>query len=230
LQERLPDDGEVLQVKHTIYKRLLPLLLIVGLALSGCSASEAVSVNVTNPQVLNPVVIQGVSEIGTNTTLRVDNLTSVLVILPYTHYELHTGDVFSYCAVANMTGNGNATYLLITPNSSIHIQFDVNTEAEASFEFYEGANTSNHGTPQTAINRARTSNITAQSLIYLTPSLTSLGTLLCERHWGSGKGVGGGASITEEWMLKPNTMYVIRVINKTVTPQWASVEASWYRH
>lgn len=176
------------------------------------------------------VVVYGDDALGGIQAFRVDNLTQSFVTLPYEHFELHEGHVYSFCGVSNMTGSGNYTLLLITPAQPIHIQFEVDTEAEASFNLYEAVTTSNNGTPQTAINRARTSNNTAQSLVFVTPTITNLGTMLCQRHWGSGKGVGGGASISEEWMFKPNTVYVVRITNETVSSQWASIDMLWYVH
>lgn len=199
--------------------------LQVNLASSNFTTSNPLPVGVDN------VTIKAMAEDGSIIVLSADNLTSALIAMDHSHHEIHEGDSFSVYDVNDITGSGNRTLTIYTPDASmgyVHLIFDVETEVEANFELYEGSILSNNGTSITAYNRNRTSGNTAFTIVEYTPTIVSLGTLLAERHWGSGRGVGGSDRGTDEWILKSNTRYLIRVTNSVVTANHYSMKLVWY--
>jgi len=211
-------------------KRII-LASILLVSLTACSAADAVSVNVSNQ--VNPIGIHGVDQLGNNITIAVDNATDALIMIQETHSQIHEGDMFSYCNTTDIANSGNFTILFVTPNNGLgtHIVFVVETEAEAGFQIWESANVSANGTMDMHIvNRNRTSANLSAVMIYNTPTLNSLGSMICDKHWGTGKGVGGEDRAAEEWLLKPNTKYIIRVTNFTTSANYASTELIWYQH
>lgn len=241
----------------SLTKRTAPLLLILALFLTGCGGVDGsgypisdttgrsigkplpVTVNNTVPVItsnststVNATVFAQVETTGKLVVPYIDKTTGVLVMVDQVHTEIHEGTMFSVCNVTDLTSSGNMTFLLITPNSTnglIHIVFDVETESEAEYQLWENSTISNNGTAVTPINRNRSIATTAATKVFYTPTITSLGATLCTKHWGSGKGVGGGDRSIEEWVLKANTNYIIRVTNFTVNANHATLEMVWYQ-
>ena len=207
------------------------LILALLLVLTGCTAQDAVSVNVTNPGAFNPVVIQGVTDAGNNQTVLIDTRSHALAVIDVTHDALHDGTLFGYSTVQNITGSGNLTFLII-PSAShlIHFSYTITTDAEASLDIYEASNVSDNGTPVTPLNHDRTSSNLPMSSLFVTPTITSLGPLLTTDRWGAGKQLGGGISPAEEWLLAPGKTYIIRITNQTVSSQYVALDFFWYRH
>lgn len=224
------------------------LILALALTLVGCDTtnpavvddSPPIQVNLASsnfttvsplPVGVDNVTIKAKNEAGSIIVLRADNLTGALISITQSHHEIHIGESFSLYDVNDIAGSGNRTLTIYTPNASmgyVHLVFDVESEAEADFELYEGSVLSNNGTALTPYNRNRTSSNTALTVIEHTPTITSLGTLLAQRHWGSGRGVGGGDRGTDEWILQANTRYLIRVTNSVASANHYSLKMVWY--
>lgn len=162
---------------------------------------------------------------------QLDETTKALVTIDTSHHEVHEGDMFVYCEVNDITNGAVRDILFVTPaTKSCHLVINVVSEAEADFKFYESTTASNNGTGVTAYNRKRTSTNTATALVYHTPTVAggSEGTLLCMKHWGSGKSNGGEDRSANEWILKASTKHLIRVTNATASNNQIAIELEWY--
>lgn len=169
---------------------------------------------------------------GETDDVRMDASTNSLQTITYEHHEIHSGSMFFIGSYTNL-GNG-AVYdiLFVTPNTTeyAHMIFQIATEAEAMFQYYEGTTTSNDGTAMTTFCRNRQKDNTASVLFYHTPTVTSVGTLVGDGIFGSGKQAGGQIRDSQEFVLKPNTKYMLRVTNNTVTANWYDWFFDWYEH
>lgn len=204
--------------------RYLAILLIFLLALAGCTEE--------NPGYINPAIINGQTMEGDYLVPHLDSATGDWITVSVEHSEIHEGDLYSYSDVFDIPNSGNRTILFITPPGPqlLHMFFEMDAEAEGEMYFFESPTISNNGTLVTAINRNRTSSNVAESILFTDPTSTANGTLLRQRHWGSGKATGGSAEMFGEFILLPSTNYILRIVNFTTSPNHCSTEITWYRH
>lgn len=146
------------------------------------------------------------------------------------HHEIHEGDMFSACDAADVANGANRDILIVTGAKYTHMFAIVMSEAETDVKIYEGTTASNNGTTIASYNRNRNSAKTPVTAITHTPTVAggSEGTLLCTKHYGSGKSLGGENRGENEWILKPNTKYLIRINNATTSNNYQSTELMWY--
>lgn len=208
--------------------RIWLLVLVVVLLLAGCTPENPA--NVANFPTAYPV--QGRNEAGTLGIPLEDSMTGALVTVEIEHSQLHQGTMFTVTNVTAVGGSGNESWQILTPSGTLmlHMEFNIESEAEAEFELYEGSSVSANGTAITPINRNRLSIVSPETKLWATPTIKTLGTLIDVHHWGSGKGVGGGETSMNEWLLKPSTIYIVRLTNLTVSSNIISFEADWYKH
>lgn len=216
--------------------RLL-ILLLAALLLSSCSpwnSSGQIIDNDGNRLTgdLQPIPIAGQSMGNGYLVPHLDSATGDWITVSVEHSEIHEGDLYSYSDVFDIPNSGNRTILFITPPGPqlLHLFFEMDAEAEGEMTFYEDTTYSSNGTQVTPINRNRISTNVADSLMYVAPVITSTGTLLRQRHWGSGKATGGATEMFGEFILRPSTNYMLRIVNFTTSPNHCSTEVTWYRH
>jgi len=165
-------------------------------------------------------------------TILEDDVTKALVEMSYEHHKLHGGYLFSYTEASDIGNGANRDILIITPSTDdhTHMAMDISAESEADTKLYEGIGLTSNGISVTSYNRNRNSSNTPQTLLYHTPDGVSGGTLLFQKHFGSGKQFGGGSRDANEIILKQNTKYLYRVNNATTGNNFISVELNWYEH
>ena len=163
--------------------------------------------------------------------ISVDTMTDALNTVDYAHHEVHGGSMFHVSYVADIGNGANLDIGVTTPNTSkhSHMVIGVGVEAEARLYLYEDA-TFSGGTPLTAYNRNRNSSTAATSTVVHTPSITSTGTLILGAHYGSARTYGGESRAQNEWILKQNAKYLLRVTNLTTNNNFMDVELDWYEH
>ena len=66
--------------------------------------------------------------------------------------------------------------------------------------------------------------------IYNAPTISAPGTLLTRRYVGSGKSSGGGTRDNNEFILKQNTAYLLRITEGNVANTNINWELDWYEH
>jgi hypothetical protein len=168
--------------------------------------------------------------------LRVDSSTHSLQIIDYAHHEIHGGSSFT---VADTVTANTATvkWQVTTPNTTTytHLIFTLTCTGEATFLVTEGSDRVD-GTALTEINRRRVGTPAAASTIVTrtpTDGSTDGAIILFSMRNGitniASKNIeGGSARATNEWILKPNTKYVISIT--TYADAFATCLLDWYEH
>jgi hypothetical protein len=163
-----------------------------------------------------------------------------LITIPPEHHEIHCGDSYEMTHSIDLTNGQIYNILIIVPNATgtgqaqklWHFKGEVDTEAEALIEFFEGPTYSAAGTGLTSVNRNR--QLAASYTDYLgityTPTLTGDGTRIFIKRVGSGRSSGGSATRSDEFVLKNNTAYLLRVTNATTTANWCNFDLNYYVH
>ena len=163
----------------------------------------------------------------------IDSTTRSLKTVDYAHNEIHSGSAFSYTDYASIKTGGTSTrdILVVTPDTTkwAHMRLSMMASQEVNGILYEGATTSSDGTGVTEVNRNRNSATAATVAVYHTPTVTGTGTAIDNMHIGSGR-VGGGGGHENEFVLKQNTKYLIRVTAESATDTDVNVRVFWYEH
>lgn len=149
------------------------------------------------------------------------------------HHEIHCGDSYMATRVVDLGNGASDTIILNVPNETIkryHLIVSITSEAECDFGIYEGATTVSDGTALTQYNRDRNSTNTTGITTFHSPNTPAAGTLIENRHWGSGKSSGGETRGAQEIILKNNTKYRFIVTNSTTNANHISWEINHYVH
>ena len=111
----------------------------------------------------------------------------------------------------------------------------VTSADKVTIEFYEGATvTAETGTAVTPSNHNRNSTLTSGVTLLDAPTVTADGTKFAQVYIPGATGTGGtrtGASAglsNSEWVLKPNTVYMIRVTNGSSGSNDIQINFEWY--
>jgi hypothetical protein len=161
-----------------------------------------------------------------------DLTTGAFTTISYDHHEIHSGSHFFTGNYTDLANGQVYDILIVTPNTLkySHMIFELRTEAEAMFGYYEATTTSANGTAMTVFDRNRVTANTAGTTFFHTPTVTSVGTLLGSGIFGSGNKQGGGLRDSNEFILKPNSKYLVRVTNNTALANWYDWQFDWYEH
>lgn len=159
------------------------------------------------------------------------------VTIDIAHHEIHCGDMYVTTRIFDLANAASDVLHIIVPNETgtlltmkkYHTLISFNSEAEAEMNIYEAPTTSNNGTLLTKINRERNSTYTSNLGIYHTPTSSVDGTLIYSKHIGNGIAIGGGVR-SDEFVLKNNTKYLIRLTNFAAGNNHISWELNHYIH
>lgn len=149
---------------------------------------------------------------------------------PHTH--IHHGHYFSaWDTDTDIDIAIPKDYLFITGVKECHFVGGVSANAGITAQIHEGATKSANGTAMTAYNRKRASANASTALLYFDPTITGTGTALPGfRIYGAGAGInqiGGSSRADSEWVLKINTIYLIR-LTAAADNTAATVVFEWY--
>ena len=171
---------------------------------------------------------------GTNFRgLEQDEITRAMAVIDYAHHEIHEGDHFFVRDFVDLGNSATRDILLISPNSTkvAHLTLEIDHELEGSVKLYETTVTSANGTAIPRINRKRNGSDGSGMLVFHTPTVSAVGTLLEQDQKGSGNKFGNIANrASEEIMLKRNTKYLIRMTNITANNNLFNWTIDWYEH
>ena len=169
-----------------------------------------------------------------------DEVTQKPIFISFVHHEIHEGNTFQAC---QKTADGSpiaddASYdmLLITGNEAEpHLVFSAASGGICELIFYKDTTVSDNGALIPTQNmRQSLHGINLNTLLaYTAPTITLVGTMMHIRLLPGGAGPGqstSGSTIREdtEWVLAPNTNYLIRVTNRSGGAQPISILAQWY--
>ena len=168
----------------------------------------------------------------TGASAKLDASTNVLTTIDYAHHEIHGG---SHFFTGNFTLLANAqvyNIIFITPDTLkySHMIFELATQAEAMFNYYEGVTVSANGTALAMFDRNRTTDNTPGTTFYHTPTIATTGVEFGAGIFGSGNKIGGQLRDSNEIILKPNTIYLLRITNNTSVSNWLDWQFDWYEH
>lgn len=153
---------------------------------------------------------------------RVDSTNNALRTQAEVHSKIHDGEFFTFSATSDVNAAASLEILISVPAThSVHARFLGNVTGNVTVLLTEGPTTSAAGVAATAQNRRRSGTPpTANVTITLGPTVTADGTTLYDGVIPAGAGPhgGGGSSGSfEEWILKPDTDYLIRITNITAS-------------
>jgi hypothetical protein len=191
--------------------------------------------------VARKVSVYCVDEFGAVSRLLGDNVfQGSLITIPPEHHEIHCGDSYEMTHSIDLTNGQIYNILIIVPNATgtgqaqklWHFKPEVDTEAEALIEFFEVPTYSSAGTTLTSYNRNRQLAGTYTDFLGIThtPTLTGDGTKIYIKRIGSGKVSGGASNRADEFVLKNNTPYLLRVTNATTSANWCNFDLNYYVH
>jgi hypothetical protein len=165
-----------------------------------------------------------------------DSITHTMQVINYAHHEIHAGSSFT---VADTVAADTTTvkWQVTTPNTTkyAHLIFELTCTGEATFLVTEGSDRDD-GIALTEVNRRRVGTPTvATTVVTRTPTggTTDGAIILFSMRNGitnvAGKSIEGStARGTNEWILAPNTKYVISIT--TYADVFATMIVDWYEH
>jgi hypothetical protein len=143
------------------------------------------------------------------------------------HYEIHEGNAFNYSDGIQLGASGTQYYLLTTGAKYPHLLLHIFFGGEATVQLFEGADRSGSAAG-TVFNRSRPSSKAPTMTVHkgITGGTTD-GVQIQTSRYGSGL-IGGGEMRGEnEWILKPNTKYLL-LITSIVATNDIAVGINWY--
>lgn len=161
-----------------------------------------------------------------------DAVTNAIVTLEYDHHEVHEGDSYVVSGTATLDSGGVLNVLIVTPNTTkwAHLlPIVVVNGGAATIAIYEDATVSAVGSAAEEINRNRNSANTAGVVVTTGPTVTGTGTQIFTFTIGDGQQTGGEVRGTYEWVLKQNTIYLLR-ITSLANGNVVNYLLDWYEH
>ncbi len=155
-----------------------------------------------------------------------------LPVLSNEHNMIHGGRLFSAVVLNAALGAAAALYIemIIPEEVEIHLKgVNLYLGAEGTFELIEAPTLTTGVTALTAYNRKRSS--TRDSLISLKSNPTGIsgGTVIDSMVFDGGfLSSGTPRSADVEWILKEDTLYLLRLTNDNAGAQPADMRADWY--
>ena len=165
--------------------------------------------------------------------IALDPYTNAQVFVSQEHHEIHEGDLYRAATLKDVPNAGTLILTVVTADSEklVNFRFEAHAEAEATVYLYENPTSSVGGTALAAFNALRGAGDTPETTFSVDATVTiGSANILDVMHLGSGRQVGGSLSDSDEWILAPNTVYVIRATNLTATPNHMTIKAAFYEH
>lgn len=167
--------------------------------------------------------------------LRLDASTLGLMVIDYSHHEIHAGSSFHLQLSTDDLGGETGDHLHIsftTPDSDkfFHMVAQSYGAGQHLFEMREAPTGGMAGgASMTPLNRNRNSSRVSSAINPVNGATVGTGgTLLSEEHVGQGNSNEGRSRGTQEWMLKANTLYSFRLYDTTNIQ--AVLTLDWYEH
>ena len=168
----------------------------------------------------------------------IERLTGAFRTIETEHAYIHEGIFFeSYNKFTLAAGATKVITLKAAAGTYLHYRPTslVTSADKVLIEFYEGATvTAATGAAVTTTNHNRNSALTSTTTLLDAPTVTANGTKFAQVYIPGATGTGGtrtGASAgvsNSEWVLKPNTAYMIKVTNSSSGSNDIQVNFQWY--
>lgn len=149
------------------------------------------------------------------------NLKINVIDIPLTRQKAWWGQLYYFSNLTFGIGNGEDLYsLILVGDDEVHFSFSVIASGGCEIYFYEEPTIEVNGEFITIRNVNRRYTDTNGLSVSNNPTVTSNGDLLLEKFLGDSPGnqIAGGETTgvfdrAEEWVLRPNTNYLVRVNN-----------------
>lgn len=186
----------------------------------------------------NPISVTRDSEIDANRLL-VDGKVQVLNItqdafsegivqIDTSHRKVHLGLHYTVSDWADITAAGTEFDILIETGASFpHMLWSALPQANFEVEFFEDT-TATTGSTLTAHNNSRNSSNTALTVISTSPSVSVDGTSIFRAALTTGHKEGAVDTREEEYILKPNSKYLLRYTKVDSGTNRLSYKFTWY--
>lgn len=168
----------------------------------------------------------------------VERITGAFRTIETEHSYIHEGIFFESYNKFTLAAAGTKLVTLKTPAAKYLHYRPTNLVTSADkvlIEFYEGATvTAATGTAVTPSNHNRNSALASGVTLLDAPTVTANGTKFAQVYIPGATGTGGtrtGSSAgvsNSEWVLKPNTTYMIKVTNSSSGSNDIQVNFQWY--
>lgn len=149
-----------------------------------------------------------------------DVISNLPIVISYEHHQVHEGETWqaNYGPVA-IANSAVVDHLIIVANVTAttrtpHLVTEVDSTGETWLEIYEAPTTTANGTAVTIYNRNRNTAGSPTTTVFITPTITAVGTKITGWIVGSGQKSGGSGRDANEWDLKSNTKYIVRATAK----------------
>ena len=126
--------------------------------------------------------------------------------------------------------------MISTGDLPIHTTFSISVSGDAGVSLYEGTVVSSMGTEVNLVNHKRTGTVhSIGAKTYHSPSVDSKGTVLSDDEYIPGGNkqnnfFGGSSEKREEWILAPNTNYLVEIVNDSSSDIEAGIVMATYEN
>jgi len=137
------------------------------------------------------------------------------------HSHIHEGRFYTFGMKVDIGADTAANVLIQTGSLPVHAIMAGTVSQNMSAEFWEDTVFSDPGSGVLSYNRLRSSDNLSLATLTINPTSADFGTRLFETFIPGGQkqaATGGAASTLGEWILSPNTNYLMRIINNIVSP------------
>jgi len=161
---------------------------------------------------------------------KIDNVSGAKVAIDILHNRVHESKTWlcSYKTpdASPLPDNGTLEFLVINGRGA-DLSFQPDGNGDIEVVFFENTVVSNNGTQLAVVNLNRERSLDTDVTVFRDPAITSDGDQLLIQFssWSTGGPAPRGAII---WILRPNTNYLIRVINRAGSAQPISLVAEWH--
>jgi len=154
------------------------------------------------------------------------------VSMSFNDHNIHAGKHFFYHSNQDVTDADTIVrFLFVTPSErDIHARFSIEAEDEFIIELYEGATTSNNGTPITIYNNNRNSTETATVLGFSAPTVSNDGTLIWKGVVNSGKKTSLERHFNYELVAKNSTKYMFKITKTAAGTHFIEPDFYFFEH
>lgn len=165
-----------------------------------------------------------------------DETTGAALVIDTVHHEVHEGEMFHASHTNGSVSNGANVDVLLATGAAVetHASWEVFAGGQVTIYLYEAPTVSANGTALTVYNMKRDSLNAPDGLLYHTPTVSATGSvaLVNGRILPGGTSpttrVGGGIRSGAEWILAPDTLYLLRVANTSGGTIAVNVVLEWY--
>lgn len=167
-----------------------------------------------------------------------DATTGAALAIDTIHHEVHEGEMFHCSHTGASVSNAASVDVLLVTGAAVetHATWEIFAGGQVTIYLYEAPTVTegNEGTALTAYNMKRDSDNTPDALLYHTPTVGATGStaLVNGRILPGGTNpttrVGGGIRSGAEWILAPDTLYLLRVTNTSGGTIAINLVLEWY--